>query len=112
MEPSRDCRGQTRDQLRFAVAARGNDPTRGGVGALRDARQRIAEGEPGVLLFMPALEQRVARAARARQAGADGRDVDVVLAQLGGERLRQADERELARAVRREVWQADFSADR
>src|SRR5262249_14630179 len=77
----------------------------------RGERQRVADAEPGILRAVTALEQGVARAPRAHEPRTDGAHLYALAGEFGTEALREADQGELARAVRQEVRHADLAAD-
>src|SRR5205085_4146355 len=74
-------------------------------------RQRIADGEPGVLGAVLALELAVPRAAGAHQPRAHGRYHNAAAGQLRAQALREAGHGKLADAVGQQVRHADLAAD-
>src|SRR4051812_12961437 len=112
MELDGEFRRQRKDDLRFAIAARANDSAGGALRTYAGAGQAVADAEPRIFRAVLSLEERVVRAARAHEAGTDGRDDDAFFRQFRAQPFGEPDEGKLAGRERKEVGDGDLPADR
>ena len=87
--------------MRLAAATGGEDLSRSAARADGDARERIADAEPSVFRPVLAFEQRIARAAGAHEARADGGDADALRGELSAQAFGEAHKSKLAGAIRK-----------
>ena len=85
---------------------------RGPLGINRGKGKRGRERKPGELGAVIAFEGRINLRTRAHHPGSDSRNLDPVARELGPESVGETNERELARAVGREMGHGYFPADR